>query len=57
MGTNPLWTLTGRLPLAVEYYRQERMGYEVIINIHKDPFYEKSSNLNTFRNWHEWCLH
>jgi antitoxin component YwqK of YwqJK toxin-antitoxin module len=47
MGTNPLWTLTGRLPLAVEYYRQERMGYEVIINIHKDPFYKKSSNLNT----------
>ncbi|MEQ8239340.1 MAG: toxin-antitoxin system YwqK family antitoxin [Cyclobacteriaceae bacterium] len=46
MGTNPLWTLIGQLPVAVEYYIQERMGYEMNINIHKKPFYRNSSSLD-----------
>ncbi len=45
VGTNPLWTLTGKLPVAIEYYIQERMGYELQFTLYNDPFFSKI-NLN-----------
>lgn len=39
VGTNPLWTLAGQLPISVEYYIQERLGYEAYVIMHKKPFY------------------
>tara|TARA_Y100000310_G_scaffold342310_1_gene444975 strand:- start:997 stop:2814 length:1818 start_codon:yes stop_codon:yes gene_type:complete len=39
VGTNPAWTLIGRLPLAVEYYIQERQGYEVELTLIRKPFF------------------
>ena len=39
VGTNPAWTLIGRLPLAVEYYIQERLGFEAQLTLLRDPFF------------------
>ncbi|WP_421877322.1 membrane-binding protein [Marinoscillum sp.] len=39
VGTNPAWTLLGRLPLAVEYYIQERMGFEAELTLLRNPFF------------------
>lgn len=43
-GTNPLYSLLGYMPLAVEYYLQERQGYEVIYTYHRKPFFESLEN-------------
>ncbi|WP_258104052.1 toxin-antitoxin system YwqK family antitoxin [Marinoscillum sp. MHG1-6] len=40
--TNPFWTLFGELPIAAEYYIQERLGYELELTIINDPFFEKA---------------
>lgn len=49
LGTNPFATLLGSLPIAAEYYIQERLGYELQVNILRDPFYKggESADLNT----------
>lgn len=39
-GSNPIYTLLGYLPLAVEYYQQERLGYELVYAYHKKPFFK-----------------
>lgn len=44
-GTNPLWMPFGRLPLAIEYYVQERMGYELEMTIIRDPFFSSNSSI------------
>ena len=43
--TNPLATLIGQLPLSFEYYIQERLGYEVIATLLRDPFYKSAGNV------------
>ncbi len=35
------------MPLAVEYYLQERQGFELIYTYHRKPFYENHSKLET----------
>jgi hypothetical protein len=47
--TNPLATFIGQLPISFEYYIQERLGYEVVATLLRDPFYENAGNveLNT----------
>ncbi|MEO9964644.1 MAG: hypothetical protein ABJF11_02575 [Reichenbachiella sp.] len=39
-GSNPLYSVLGYMPLAVEYYLQERQGYELIYTYHRKPFFE-----------------
>ncbi len=43
IATNPLWTLTGELPVAIEYYLQERLGYELQLNLEKKPFFTEAA--------------
>lgn len=38
LGTNPVWIIDGKLPIAAEYYFQERLGYELQFNIQNKPF-------------------
>lgn len=40
IATNPIWTLMGKWPLSVEYYLQERLGYEMELFFHKNPFFK-----------------
>ena len=39
IGINPMALLTSRLPLSLEYYMQERLGYEAEIGIFRNPFF------------------
>lgn len=39
IGSNPLWLLDDQLPIAVEYYIQERLGYELQLNLLRSPFF------------------
>lgn len=39
IGTNPFWLLDDQLPVAVEYYIQERLGHELQIDIIRSPFF------------------
>ncbi|MFT7233637.1 MAG: antitoxin component YwqK of YwqJK toxin-antitoxin module [Cyclobacteriaceae bacterium] len=49
IATNPLWTMVDELPIAIEYYLQERLGYEMQLNLVKKPFFSEASinNVNT----------
>ncbi len=38
--SNPLWLIVDQLPLSVEYYFQERLGYELQVIYHRDPFFK-----------------
>ncbi len=38
--TNPVWMTLGELPFSIEYYIQERLGYEVQYIYLRDPFSE-----------------
>jgi len=39
LGVNPLGLVLHRLPLSLEYYMQERLGYELEAGIIRDPFF------------------
>ncbi len=45
-GTNPLLMIAGGLPLAVEYYRQERLGYEALLTYYRNPFFSSLEEVN-----------
>ena len=39
VGVNPMALLAYRLPLSVEYYFQERLGYEAEVGLFRNPFF------------------
>ncbi len=45
IGTNPAFTVAGWLPIGLEFYTQERLGYELMTTIVKQPFYRATSKL------------
>ncbi len=45
IGTNPLATFLGNLPASVEYYFQERLGYELQVRWLNDPFYKNKTKI------------
>jgi antitoxin component YwqK of YwqJK toxin-antitoxin module len=42
---NPVMTFAGRLPLAVEFYLQERLGHQFEFLGIREPFYQKDDNI------------
>ncbi|MEO9853812.1 MAG: hypothetical protein ABJH72_07600 [Reichenbachiella sp.] len=46
-GSNPLYPILGFMPLAVEYYLQERQGFELIYTYHRKPFFENHNRIST----------
>ena len=46
IATNPLGTFIGQLPISLEYYIEERLGYELMATILRDPFYQSSSDID-----------
>jgi antitoxin component YwqK of YwqJK toxin-antitoxin module len=42
--TNPLLSLVGQLPISIEYYIQERLGFEITYKYLRDPFFEFASD-------------
>ncbi len=45
IGTNPMLSFLGRLPLAVEFYNQERLGHEFEFEAIRSPFYTADSEV------------
>ncbi len=45
IGTNPMLSFVGRLPLAVEFYNQERLGHEFEFEAIRSPFYTSDSEV------------
>lgn len=46
VGFNPLMSLVGRMPFTLEYYMQERLGYELEVEGLRDPFFRESSEIS-----------
>ena len=45
LSTNPLAPIFGGLPISFEYYIEERLGYEILVTILRDPFFTSSENI------------
>ncbi len=45
LGTNPIWLVDSKLPIAIEYYKQERLGYELQLDILRDPFFGSDDDI------------
>ncbi|MCG8321399.1 MAG: membrane-binding protein [Cytophagales bacterium] len=45
IATNPVAMLVGSVPFSIEYYMQERLGYELLFNYIRDPFFTDDSNV------------
>lgn len=45
LGINPFAISLGHFPIALEFYQQERLGYELQFTFHRDPFFEKDSDI------------
>lgn len=45
LGTNPLAPLLGQIPLSFEYYIEERLGYEILVTVLRNPFFKGSDQV------------
>lgn len=45
LATNPFATFIGQLPISFEYYIEERLGFEVLATILRDPFFKSSEEV------------
>jgi antitoxin component YwqK of YwqJK toxin-antitoxin module len=45
---NPFLTAFNELPLGIEYYKQERLGYELLYSLIRNPFYTSNTNIQKF---------
>lgn len=46
LATNPIATAVGQLPFSFEYYIEERLGYELMFTLLRDPFYKSSESVS-----------
>lgn len=46
LSTNPFTSLLGAVPLGLEYYYQERLGYEMEIRYLRRPFFKNHENVS-----------
>ena len=53
IGSNPLMTVWGRLPIGIEKYHQERLGYELIYESLRTPFVFNDNNIDTEELYHQ----
>ena len=49
IGSNPGWLFVNELPIAVEYYIQERLGHEVQVDLIRDPFFTPNTQIDDNR--------
>ncbi|MDW3193184.1 MAG: hypothetical protein R8G66_12500 [Cytophagales bacterium] len=46
LGTNPAWILLDEFPVSLEYYYQERLGYEIQLIYHRAKFFQNVEELS-----------
>ena len=45
IGYNPVATLFNSFPVSLEYYMEERLGYELLLQYLRDPFFKSSQSI------------
>ena len=53
IGYNPIAPVFGSFPLVLEYYFQERLGYELLFILIRDPFFRKHKSLSFGENYEQ----
>jgi len=48
LATNPAWLISERLPISLEYYMQERLGYELQVDILREPFFRSDQDIDVY---------
>ena len=59
IATNPAMTLLDKLPVSIERYKQERLGYELIYTWNRSPFFISRSQIGlheSYLNGHTFTL-
>ncbi len=51
IGSNPIFSIGGWVPIALEFYTQERLGYEVVGTVIRQPFFKNGSGLGLDENF------
>ncbi|MEM6737488.1 MAG: hypothetical protein AAF620_15615 [Bacteroidota bacterium] len=51
MESNPVWLFVDQLPIAVEYYLQERLGYQLQLDLLRDPFFTLEDNIEDYQRY------
>lgn len=46
IGSNPLLSFLGFIPLSIERYTQERLGYELTVSYKRSPFFKSTANIS-----------
>ncbi|NQZ78231.1 MAG: hypothetical protein HRT61_19315 [Ekhidna sp.] len=49
IATNPLWLLNDQIPVSIEYYIQERLGYELQIDVNRSPFFTPDDQVDDYQ--------
>lgn len=49
IGSNPGWLFVNELPIAIEYYIQERLGHEVQVDLIRDPFFTADNQIDDYQ--------
>lgn len=49
IGSNPIWLTDDQLPIALEYYIQERLGYEIQFDMLRSPFFKSDSDIGDYQ--------
>ncbi|WP_420575725.1 toxin-antitoxin system YwqK family antitoxin [Ekhidna sp.] len=49
IASNPVWLLDEQLPIAIEYYIQERLGYELQFDIIRSPFFTPDEKIGDYQ--------
>ncbi len=49
IATNPIWIIENRLPFSFEYYIQERLGYEIQVEIYRNPFFKNHNDIGDYQ--------
>jgi antitoxin component YwqK of YwqJK toxin-antitoxin module len=51
LSANPIATFFGSFPIALEYYYQERLGYEVFLSFLRFPFYSSKGSVPEYKTY------
>ena len=46
LAINPLATIVGHFPISLEFYQQERLGYELQCVVHRNPFFKQDAKID-----------
>ncbi|MEP0986450.1 hypothetical protein [Ekhidna sp.] len=49
IASNPFWLIDDQLPISIEYYIQERLGYELQFDMRRSPFFTADKDIGDYK--------